>query len=191
MNLPPVTMPAVYTLTHRPTGKFYIGSTKNMYVRFMLHKSKLVNGNHENKNIRAIHTCWEDYDIQFTYCKTKLVAIEEEQRMLTLHNGNPLLCNVAKNATPSWLVNGAVKAASDFWKDETRSKEARKKISEALLGRKKPPGFIGGNHKPVETDGLQFKNAKHAAEHHGISYSAMRRRLNGRTKGYPTWKYTD
>lgn len=210
INLLPVSMPAVYTITHLPTGHFYIGSSKNLYDRIRSHRWRLSRGVHGNKRLQAIHTNWEDYDLHFTYCSSAAVALVEEQRLLDIHYGTPLCCNLSPSAKSNPMVNGgfvlshtpearlkmSLSSTGKVHTEETKKKignahkgkttpEATKRLmSLAALGKVKPNLY-----RPVEINGVSFESLKAAASELNMKPGDVRYRVASSLEKFSNWKY--
>jgi group I intron endonuclease len=94
--------PAAYVLTHRPTGKFYVGSTANAKTRMSVHLASLNRGAHQNKNLQDTFTSLEDFDVQVTPAESVEAARDLEQQLLDTRLSDPLCCNVAPGARAPW-----------------------------------------------------------------------------------------
>lgn len=111
--------PAYYKLTHKPTGRFYIGSTKNLEMRIRNHRTKLLNGTHYSPKFQEVFTDWDEIEVEFVYTQTEEDALELEQRGINMNFLSDLCCNSRKVAL----------------KPPSKSEEAKRRISEAMSTR--------------------------------------------------------
>lgn len=197
MSVYPVTLPAVYVLTHRPTGRFYIGSTKNLYYRLGKHKYALNKGLHSNHNLQSIFTAWDDLDISFTYCSSKQLAEAEEQKLLDIRFSESLCCNISQLAKVNWESTGAHAVT----RGKSLSEEVKEKISKGRTGKvhsSETKHKISMKSKEInrlycckeiECDGVRFSSVADAAKHFGLSATTISRRVRGVFAGYPGWGF--
>lgn len=96
---------AVYKLVHRNTGKFYIGSSGNFFVRRRKHVERLRRNEHHTKELQdlyneAPHFVFEldSIGINHTDPNIREKAFDREQALLDAHWGDPLLLNKSRNA---------------------------------------------------------------------------------------------
>lgn len=137
--------PGVYFLEQLDTGKLYIGSTVNMYGRYIQHTSALKRGEHANRKLQRAFDKSPFFEMRVAKLhevppgKTAIEAVrEQEQAVLDSYRGDPRLLNIATDA----FASGTRAEISE----ETRSKlsvamtgrfvsdETRKRQSEALKG---------------------------------------------------------
>jgi predicted GIY-YIG superfamily endonuclease len=85
--------PAAYTLTHIPTGKFYIGSSKDVHARISRHKYNLNQGIHVTSELQNTYTGWDDMEVAVFETNTVEEALQMEQHGLDCHLGSSLCCN--------------------------------------------------------------------------------------------------
>lgn len=116
-----------YRLTHRPTGKFYVGSSGDLDRRMWRHRTELSSGTHPNRNLQDVYTNWDDFEISITYTTTLEEARHEEQQLINRFVGTPLCCNVSISS-----VNG-IAGVRPFVPKETRIKNLEK-ANEARRG---------------------------------------------------------
>lgn len=153
--------PAFYKVVHVPTEMEYAGSTKNVYLREAVHRSRLKRGVHPNKDLQKAYD--SDPNISFHYepTETQAEASAKEQQYLTDNKDSGKLFNKAMD------VNAPGKGV--FPNEETR-----KKISEAGLGR-----------KHTEETRVQMSNSS-LGKNAGITRSdAHRAAVSNRHKGVP------
>lgn len=88
-----------YTITHRPTGRFYIGSSGNLTRRIWRHRTELASGMHTNRKLQEIYTCWDDFEVMTSEVNTLEEARQLEQQLLDRYVGTALCCNSSMSAT--------------------------------------------------------------------------------------------
>lgn len=92
----------VYVLTHKHTGKFYVGSSIDTHGRISTHKWALRNGHHSNANLQALYSgSIEDFGFEIVYTSNRETAYGMEQDIISKHLGNPLCLNIADDARSS------------------------------------------------------------------------------------------
>lgn len=91
----------VYLITHTPTGRFYVGSSKHCERRFIEHASKLSLGKH---HCRALQRHWSKYGVDafemrvIASCMTQEDALVIEQIWLDEHHGSRQCLNGSSRA---------------------------------------------------------------------------------------------
>lgn len=155
-------LPVVYTITHVPTGMFYIGCTDNLERRRAEHIRKLKAGSHRNRLLQSNFDDNDSFIWNTIEMDSRRSALDLELNMIQSNACNPLLMNVVGKplsieqrlvVSESWTSNmrdEASKRAIDFWTDErktlkaeatreqklgtTHSTEAKIKMSQAKKG---------------------------------------------------------
>jgi hypothetical protein len=94
--------PGCYILNHISSGKFYIGSTVNLYERFHVHLSHLRAGIHKNHQLQSLYDDDQDIHIEFVTTPDRDAAYIIEQSELDLHVGHPDCLNRLNDAINSW-----------------------------------------------------------------------------------------
>lgn len=88
----------VYTITHVPSGRYYVGSSKECEKRFRAHRSMLSRGAHENWRLQQL---WADGGEKFEFKVRQLCGVAEllglEQEWLDATSPHRRL-NIALNA---------------------------------------------------------------------------------------------
>lgn len=168
-----------YTLLHRPTGYFYIGSTGNISRRISAHKWDFSQGLNSNKKLQEIFTCWEDFDLTVTYVDTVKEAREWEKKLLDVYLRFDKCCNIAIDPLNP-LAGLSIAYNAEAW-ELTRKKgnlpDVRERV--AVLNRKK-----------VTLDGVEYDSLGSAAVALGIHISTVRWGLKTATGKYKDWKYS-
>ena len=90
----------VYRLVHVPTGRTYVGSSRNMAQRWAAHRKRLRAGIHENRRLQAVWSAHEETEFLFVVLETletdnRCELIRREQ--LWLESLNPYF-NLAPTA---------------------------------------------------------------------------------------------
>lgn len=154
--------PGVYLMEHLPTGVFYIGSSTNIQSRIRQHKRNLSLGIHKNPKLQDVCKNWNDMEVRYELCIDGETALDREQELLDNFRNSILLCNVALCSRIPWdmgmpdSVRSKISAFhtgrdyGDAFKQMRREKmlgiprtdEEKRKLSEALKGRKRPPEVV-------------------------------------------------
>ena len=158
-------VPGLYTIFHRKTGKFYIGSTSGVAVRLRRHRNMLDSGTHVNEKIQAIYDGWENLSVQVSYfdtvedarCaeKTMLKAFIDLDNCMNIYSVTRRETKVDKNIVDS---------------------EVRNKISKAKL-------------KRVLIDGKEYESVSAAASALGVTSGAITWGLNRGSARHAGWRY--
>lgn len=135
-----------YTITHRPTGRFYIGSSGNLTRRIWRHRTELASGMHTNRKLQEIYTCWDDFEVMTSEVNTLEEARQLEQQLLDRYVGTALCCNSSMSATNPFDVFERIgpsreicianlEKANEARRGKPLSSEHKAKLSEASKGR--------------------------------------------------------
>ena len=116
----------IYRIVCVKNGRYYYGSAKNIYRRWLTHKSALRRHGHSNS---IVQRTWNKYGENLFRCElTEIVAehklLEVEDVYLKEHVGKPNCMNIAMNAAAPML-------------GRKMSKETRRKMSESGKGKNK------------------------------------------------------
>lgn len=153
----------VYTITHIPTGHYYIGSTNDIFRRWKAHLMGLLKGTHFNYKLQHIFTTTDDIRFEPVVLGSQAEALEMEQKLLNEHWGKQLCCNIRDSAEAAWLVMpqwlkdrmSDARKRSDKWREavkkshigntwrvgQKQTEETKRNISKAKKGR--PNGLLG------------------------------------------------
>lgn len=126
--------PAAYTIFHIASGRMYVGSTRDLYVRINKHRTSLENGTHRRKNFQEAYNKNNKLILAFVKAETEEHAKDIEQMMLDSFMTTGKLFNVSPDAR---IANKGV-ALSEENKEKVRqktieqfaTKEARSEHSE-------------------------------------------------------------
>ena len=156
------TSPAVYMLIHRTSGHFYIGSSSNLANRLRQHHRNLRIGEHKNERLLECYTTWDDFEVRFEPCRDADEALDKEEDLIDKFRNQVLCCNIGTGTRAVW-ENGMPQSVKDkisaFHKgrdygDDFRAMRSRlmtgiartdtekRKLSEALSGRTRPPEVV-------------------------------------------------
>lgn len=111
-----LSVPAAYALHHDKSGKVYVGSTGNLYVRMSQHRTDLKRGVHKNSNLQSAFNDDPSFSLSYLPTDTKEQATEVEQSLLDQHLDSGILLNIASDATNP----GAGVIISDEQKEKLR-----------------------------------------------------------------------
>ena len=152
----------IYKIVNSKNGKFYIGSTKNISVRWNEHKSDLRRGNHPNPKLQH---AWDFYGessfffeiVELTKSKPKLLFEREQHYLETL---KPFSRTVGYNICPTaeggdtFTHNPRKEEIREYWKihsigeenpmfGKKHSKETVRDMKEKSVGRYTLGWFVG------------------------------------------------
>lgn len=204
-------VPGFYILRHRPSGRFYIGSTFSIQHRLYRHRAALKGGFHGNHPLQEVYTKWEDFDIQVTYVDTVAIAKEYEQELIDAWHGTEGCCNLSNSAYHSFggLPTGWRQAREALLGRHgkhrlgaTHTEEAREKIRQAQLGNKNTLGYkhteqakeriraaCSARVKRVSIAGVEYPSVYAAAQALDILHATVRWRIVSGGHKYEDWKY--
>lgn len=198
--------PGSYKITHRESGFFYVGSSKNIRGRIRHHLSNLRRGTHVNKTFQTNFDSTDTLDIEFNQFETLSQARDHEQELINLYLGDPKCCNVGNGSYSTWqkgtlpfmlrdvdrrhtLGNQYAKGhvVSDAVKDavraantgRVRSGETRAKMSDAKSAMK----------RAVEIHGVTYDGVREASIALGISKETIRSRALSANTMFAEWVF--
>lgn len=76
------TKSGIYKILNKANGKFYIGSAKNFYVRWHLHRSQLANNRHKNSHLQSAWSLYGEASFEFVVLEETSLLKEREQYWL-------------------------------------------------------------------------------------------------------------
>jgi hypothetical protein len=202
-------IPGVYTLTHVPTGVFYIGSTKDLRKRLREHKRALQKGKHYNPKLQQCTTDWDD--IRATCVATSNVALARkfEDSLIRKNEGNPDFANIVgpdygrgvkKSAEARQKMSQAkigttrspevCKAISDNNKGKVRSEETRERMRIAQRGTVPTAAIAKAaelNSMAVTVSGVNYPSAVAASVALDVHVSSVKRRVHSKLEKFKDW----
>lgn len=203
----------VYTLTNKLTGTLYIGSTTDLRRRLIQHRSLLVDGIHNAKDLLSSFRLCDIYQLNFIPCATIEIARDLELRMITMMNGYPKLANVLHSGKPmpqstrDLIRNNRTSTKGVPKSDETRanmsrarigfkmSQAAKDKVSRANTGRKHVRSqeyrdkIRKSLYKPVSVNGVVYSSMTEASNALKVTPPVMTSRVKSNDPRYVDWIY--
>jgi group I intron endonuclease len=169
----------VYKLTHTPSGKFYIGSSSNIYHRYHVHLTYLSRWKHT----KSLQSLWTGNKFDWTitvleHCKAQDL-LQLENVFLSLHKGNPDLLNVRSKSSKTIIGH-------------RRATRSNHQSAYSLLGKNTPDQII---RRPsilnlVAPDGTVYHNVisvNKFSKDHNLHQSAMTNLVNGKYPSHLGW----
>lgn len=195
--------PGVYTITHLPTGKFYIGSTGNVSSRISQHVSELIRGKHGNHLLQKVVKSETEIEVTAIYTDSADKAQQAEQELLDLYHGHDNCCNIGTGSKSLWaegrFPDEVRKRVSDSLKGNQNGKghlvteEMKDAVRLANTGLKRSPETIEkmrvNGLKPVAIDGVRYESVSNAAKGLGVHETTVWRRITSDLKKWDSWNY--
>lgn len=201
--------PGCYIINHIPTGKFYIGSSNNLYKRHKNHDSYLKRGVHHRAELQSLYDIDDDIHVEYVVTATRDEAYELEQRELDRLLDDPNCLNIGTSARNGWKPGTKVvseitrQRISDAARnrgpvsDETRrllsernkgipkTEEHKERIRQSSLTR--PPRELSAcvNRKAIMINGVRFASINEAVDNLPVSRSTITNRL--KSDSHPDW----
>jgi predicted GIY-YIG superfamily endonuclease len=178
--------PGAYIITHLGTGKFYIGSSSNLYKRKLNHESQLRQGRHDNAGLQEIYN--QSTQMYFSYWISADIeqAKTWEQILLDRHWGDPLLLNGTSHATKSSL---GIPNFSERMKDWAN---AHWNTPEGAAHRAKVSEMSKAKAKRVSIDGVIYNSVPEAAEKLNMPPARIYQRIRYHNSSYrATWFFLE
>lgn len=91
--------PAAYALLHQASGKAYVGSTHNLYLRMQQHRFHLKEGDHKNRHLQEAYNQSPELSVRYTKTTSKADAVAIEQQLLNDLFPSGKLFNISPDAT--------------------------------------------------------------------------------------------
>lgn len=148
--------PAAYALYHPATDTSYVGSTENLYTRINKHRTRLIAGQHRNRNMQAAFDADPRFDLSFQFTETKEEAQALEHSALQEHHGSGRLLNLASDAyvpgRGQSLDQERRRQISQSTKDQFQDPEARERHSRIIQEKWNDPEYRAKqeNRRPSE-----------------------------------------
>jgi len=151
----------IYEIRNIKNGKFYIGSSKSIYKRWVQHKRELKKGTHHNAYLQRSYKVHGEGSYNYSIIEecSEDNLFEVEQRHLDKHHGKKECYNLSENADRPPAMCGR---DHPMW-GKAHSEEAKKKMSEARKGENSP---MWGKPRSEETRKKisEANKGKHAGE---------------------------
>ena len=126
----------VYVITNTQDGRFYIGSSNNIYARKARHKRDLLNGTHNNVHMQ---NAWNKYGADvFSF---QILTVCDESQRLEIEQKE---IDEAIKRNPNCLYNIAMNTLAPMdgipspMKGKNHSRETREKMSQSHRGKTSP-----------------------------------------------------
>lgn len=191
--------PGVYIITHEPTGRFYVGSTTDLYFRIASHKSELNRGMHGNRNLQEVYTRPEDLQITVVPAETLDSVRDAEQELLDLFLPNPLCCNIGTGSRSLWAVGkvpeemkekaSRLHLGNTYGKGHVVTEEMREAVRRANTGLKRSDETLAKMRRQVSINGVIYSHAAAAAVALNILKPTVVYRINSASADFEGWKY--
>lgn len=178
--------PGVYTITHEPTGRFYIGSTGDLHRRIRVHKYRLKSGSHHNTNLQSVFTTTDDLSITIAVASSIDEALDAEQELLDLLQPNELCCNVATGSRSTWAVG---KAPPELIEQNRLRSIGNTFYKLAIRGPDSPYENLGRPAKKIAVNEVVYVGLAQAAKALGISMSTVYKRVVSTDSAFINWYY--
>ena len=173
-------MIGLYTITHIPTRRAYVGSSVDICKRFVTHRSMLKNNYHHSSYLQNAWNKYGKQEFEFKQiatCKDHQEAMELEQAFLECYCNDGLF-NIKNEAF------GVGSGKSHPNKGKPLTEEHKQKISSTMKGMEQKPHTeqtvqkISKNRARyiVTTPDGQFYGFASAGKHYGISEVAAKKR---------------
>lgn len=174
--------PGAYRLLHKPTGRFYVGSSNSVMRRINEHRYCLLRGDHQNPKLNEVFTTWADFEITIWVAATVEEAMSVEQSLLDTHAGTELCCNVSLTAFPDRV--------GERW-----GADHRNRIHRSMIGRTHTPDTKAlislTRSRRVSINGTIYDSAAIAANKLGLPHKRVRNRLMSDSPSFKEWKFID
>lgn len=165
----------VYKITCISNGRFYIGSSKNLWKRHNEHNYLLNNNKHCNKELQADYNTYgiDNFKFEIIEFCTKENHFDREQVYLDMYKDKDKFYNKSTSAyNNNYVSEETKKKISKIHKGKKLSEEHKKHISEAFKGEKHPnygkrgklsPNY--GKHHSEETKKKMSENHPSGGNH--------------------------
>lgn len=187
-----------YMLTHVLSGRFYIGSSSNLYFRTKYHEHKLRVGTHEVTALQSDYN--QDSDIVFKYwiTDTEEQARRTEEELVSFYWTDVNLYNQA------YLIPGVGRRFTEEQRQEhsarlkniPRSDEAKERmaVAQRLSWKKGNRTWTEGGGKakrPVEINGKIYASISEAARQLDLIHMTVLKRVQSTSHKFQEWKYVN
>lgn len=149
----------IYKIKHKPSGRYYVGSSKNIPIRIKTHFRELKRNGHHSKKFQNV---WNKYGSDSFETTVVLYCSEDnlyyyEQLVLDLAIRSKRSLNGSKIVTPgSWKPLSQEHRAniSKALSGKAKTKEHNEAVSKALTGYKRPYKPLTSKHKVATKKGI-------------------------------------
>lgn len=193
--------PGVYTITHSPTGRFYVGSSKKVSTRISGHLSDLRKGSHDNRLLQEIVTSTDDLVFTAAYTETVEEARNAEQELLDIYHGQELCCNIGTGSKSLWAAGKvpsemidkvrAHATGNSYGKGHVVTEEMKEAVRRANTGLKRSPETLekmrANGLRPVVINGVKYDGVEIAAKALGIHPQTLNKRINSNLDEWSEW----
>lgn len=171
----------IYKLWHKPSGKFYIGATTNLFKRWHSHKSFFTAGKN-HAPLQAVYDLTSDindWSIKMLKSCSKKTLLKNEQMYLTEYAWHPKCVNTHKKANSGR-------------RDKKTDDDGRHHLASSLLGKNSKEGTIlrPNNLTFISPEGIEYphvQSVKRFCEEHGLSQVQMNYVANGIFSSFCGW----
>lgn len=175
----------IYKLTHKPTGKFYIGATTNLYKRWHTHKSHFARGKSHGP-LQAVYNLtndMNDWSMKMIKPCMKKTLQKNEEAYLEEYGSNPKCLNTHRKANVGR-------------RDKKTNDDGRHHLASSLLGKNSKKGNIlrPNNLTFIAPDGTEYshvQSVKRFCEEHNLSQVQMNYVANGQLATFYGWTRKD
>jgi group I intron endonuclease len=181
----------IYKIINKTDGKYYVGSSHDIYKRWRYHREDLTKGNHHSPYLQRAWNKYGSDNFDFVIIELNIIEenlLKEEQKYLD--NSNKNICyNTSMIAGKVEMTNEVRKKISDKLMGNKNgighevNEEMRKRISDAQKGKSCPSR---GGWKGKKFSDEHKRKLKEARQHQIISESTrekFRQRMIGNTYG--------
>jgi len=181
-----------YKLLHKPSGKFYLGSSADVLGRLAHHKWALRKDQNACRKLQEAfntHPDLDQLDILIHPCKTREEAYDMEQSWVDRFWDHPDCLNSSRDVRSPITEQMHKPEVNDkrkqTWAKRAESEEFRQAMGKYSESRWKSPGareaFSGANNpfaKGIKIDGTEYGSVKDAVRATGVSEKTIRKRAN-------------
>jgi len=183
-------IPGAYKLIHKPTGRFYVGSTKDIPWRITSHFNQMETGKHQNRFLQEV---WngdrDEFVVEEFPTRDREEAFLLEQKMIDEMGGDENCVNIAKNAkspiSSILLSEEVIAKRKASLKKRQESPEYRKQMGERMREMWSDPerranrrGAGNPFAKQICIGPRYFGSVKDASRTLGVSELLLRNRAN-------------
>lgn len=199
----------IYKIVNKVNGKYYVGSSNDIQLRWRKHKSDLNNQNHVNEHLQHSWNKYGSNNFEFSIVEelSKEKLMEVEQKHLDVVNKEKNRCyNLSFIADRIEMTSETLKKIINGNKGKVRSQETKKKIKLATTGINNPMFSKSHSEKSKQkmsqhrlkrnytlvsptNQTVQIKNLKKFCKDNNLNEGGMYGVYKGRYKHYKGWKF--